>query len=95
MNRYRSDRRIRGGTLLATNSSINKIKNGIRNGTIKTRMYKTKESERLDIIANKFLGDGRLWWVLAAVSNIGWGLQVPPGTIIQIPQDLQRINALV
>jgi len=95
VNRYRSDRRIRGGQLLATNSSINKIKNGIRNGTIRTKRYKTKESERLDIIAHKFLGDGRLWWVLAATSNIGWSLQIPPGTIIRVPYDLNRINALV
>ena len=95
MNRYRSDRRIRGGKLLATNDSINKIKNGIRNGTIKCKRYKTKESERLDIIAAKYLGDGRLWWVLAAASNIGWALQIPPGTIINVPIQIERINALV
>jgi hypothetical protein len=95
MNRYRSDRRIKGGTLLATNQSVNKIKTGIRNGTIRTRRYKTKEGERLDIIAAKYLGEGRLWWILAATSNIGWGLQVPPGTLINIPVDLNRINALV
>ncbi len=95
MNRYRSDRRVRGGKLLATNDSINKIKNGIRNGTIKYNRYKSKEGERLDIIAAKYLGDGRLWWVLAACSNIGWALQIPPGTIIQIPIGLERINALV
>ena len=95
MNRYRSDRRIRGGKLLATNESINKIKSGIRNGTIKYNRYKAKEGERLDIIAAKYLGDGRLWWILAACSNIGWALQIPPGTIIQIPIGIDRINALV
>lgn len=95
MNRYRSDRRIRGGKLLATNESINKIKSGIRNGTIKVSRYKSKEGERLDIIAAKYLGDGRLWWVLAACSNVGWALQIPPGTIIQIPKGIDRINALV
>jgi len=95
MNRYRSDRRIRGGSLLGTNASVNKLKNAIRNKTIKTRNYKAKESERLDIIAAKYLGDGRLWWVLAACSNIGWALQIPAGTIIKIPVDISRINALV
>ncbi len=95
MNRYRSDRRIKGGKLLATNSSINKIKSGIRNNTIRTRRYKVKEGERLDTISARFLGDGRLWWILAATSNIGWGLQVPPGTLLKIPVDLNRINALV
>ena len=95
MNRYRSDRRIRGGALLGTNASVNKIKNGIRNGTIKYKNYKAKESERLDVIASRFLGDGRLWWILAACSNIGWSLQIPAGTVIRIPVDINRINALV
>ena len=95
MNRYRSDRRIKGGKLMATNESINKIKTGVRTGIVRTRRYTTKESERLDMIAAKYLGDGRLWWILAATSNIGWALQVPPGTILRIPIDLNRINALV
>ena len=95
MNRYRSDRRIKGGSLLASNESVNKIKSAIRNGTLKYKRYKSKEDERLDIIAAKYLGDGRLWWVLAACSNIGWALQIPPGTIIQIPVGLERVNALV
>ena len=95
MNRYRSDRRIKGGKLMATNESINKIKTGVRTGIVRTRRYTTKESERLDMIAAKYLGDGRLWWILAATSNIGWALQVPAGTILRIPIDLNRINALV
>lgn len=95
MNRYRSDRRIKGGKILATNESINKIKNGIRNGTIKSRRYMSKENERLDILAGRFLGDSRLWWILAATSEIGWGLQIPPGTLINIPVSLDKINALV
>ena len=95
MNRYRSDRRIKGGKLLATNDSVNKIKNAIRNGTIKSRRYRSKENERLDTLAGRFLGDSRLWWVLAATSEIGWGLQIPPGTLINIPVSLDKINALV
>jgi len=95
MNRYRSDRRIRGGKLLATNQSVNKIKNAVRNGTLKTKRYRVKESERLDIIAAKYLGDARLWWVLAAASSVGWGLQVPPGTLINIPTSIEKISSLV
>ncbi len=95
MNRYRSDRRIRGGSTLATNQSINRIKTAVRNGSLKTRRYKLKESERLDIVAQQYLGDGRLWWVLAACSSIGWGLQVPPGTLINIPTQIEKLNALI
>ena len=42
----------------------------------------------MDIIAHSEYGDGRLWWVIAAASGIGWGLQVPPGTIIKMPSNV-------
>jgi hypothetical protein len=44
-----------------------------------------KEGERLDTLAGSMYGDAGYWWVLAAASGIGWGLQVPPGTVIYIP----------
>jgi hypothetical protein len=28
-----------------------------------------------------------LWWVIAAASGIGWGMQVPPGVILKIPTE--------
>ena len=54
-----------------------------------------KEGERLDTLANRFLGDGRLWWAIAACSQIGWGLQVPPGTIIKIPVNLSQVFGVI
>tara|TARA_Y100000591_G_C21489801_1_gene524537 strand:- start:51 stop:224 length:174 start_codon:yes stop_codon:yes gene_type:complete len=54
-----------------------------------------KEAQRLDTIAAESYGDARLWWVIAAASNIGWGLQVPPGTKLSIPIDLAQIGDLV
>lgn len=95
MNRYRSDRRIRGGSVLATNQSINRVKTAVRDGRLKVKRYKMKEGERLDTLANRFLGDGRLWWVLAACSNIGWALQVPPGTLINVPTQFEKLNGLI
>jgi hypothetical protein len=55
----------------------------------------TKESERLDIVAGEYYGDGTLWWIIAAASGIGWGLQVPPGIELIIPSDIGQIEALV
>ena len=47
-----------------------------------------QNGQRLDQVAFKEYGDGRLWWVIAAASGIGWGLQVPPGTIIKMPSNV-------
>lgn len=71
------------------------IRKGVERGTIITEEYISKEGDRLDHLAGKFYGNGTLWWIIAAASGIGWGLQVPPGTIIKIPRKLSQINALV
>ena len=69
----------------ATSFAIPAIRENIDNGNIKFDKIILKERERLDVLAGKFYGDGRLAWVLAAASGIGWLLQAPPGTIIRIP----------
>lgn len=70
------------------------IRANIKNGNIRiqTRTF-LQERERLDTLAGKYYGDGSLWWVIAASSGIGWGLQSPPGTLIVIPilSDVMRI----
>jgi hypothetical protein len=44
-----------------------------------------QQNQRLDTIAGDVYGNGKLWWIIAAASNIGWGLQCPAGTILLIP----------
>lgn len=69
-----------------TSFAIPALRSNIANGNIRiTEEFALKESERLDIIAGQRYGDGRLWWLIATASNIGWGLQVPAGTLIKIP----------
>ena len=70
------------------------IYRGVDLGAISSIIYKSKEDDRLDILAGKFYGDGRLWWVLAAASGIGWSLQVSPNTIIKVP-DITQIAQIV
>jgi len=53
------------------------------------------EAERLDVIAGRVYGDGRLWWIIAAASGIGWWLQVPAGTRLVIPTSLDAISDLL
>jgi len=60
-------------------------RNSISSGLVRTQTYISTQNERLDIIAGEQYNDSTLWWIIAAASNIGWGLQVPPGTLLIIP----------
>jgi hypothetical protein len=70
------------------------IRNGIKQGTITVvKQIVLNGIERLDTIAGFEYGDGRYWWVIAAASDIGWGMQLPAGTVLNIPslKDIARL----
>ena len=83
--RYARTRILGLGKRYATSFAIPALRQNIANGNIRTEVIILSERERMDIIAGKAYGDGRLGWVIAAASNIGWQLQVPAGTRILIP----------
>lgn len=76
----------------ATSFAIPAIRENIANGNIRFDELILDERVRLDILAGETYGDGRLGWVIAAASGIGWQMQAPPGTLIRIPnlEDLTR-----
>lgn len=85
LNRYTSDARISAGSQFGTPRTILALKNAIKDGTVPIAHTLTLTGDdRLDTLAGTYYGDARYWWVIAAASGIGWGLQVPPGTIINI-----------
>lgn len=92
--RYARTPILKLGEQYGTSVSQTTIRQAIANGSIKTREIVLRGAERLDTLAGSVYGDGRYWWILAAASDIGWALQVPPGTIIRIP-DLNDIASLV
>jgi hypothetical protein len=82
------------GALYGTGRAREAIQAAIASGQlVTTRSIIVRGRERLDTIAGEVYGDGSYWWILAAASNIGWGMQVPPGTIIYVP-DLGAVAAL-
>lgn len=95
ISRYKSDLNIRGGIIKASAKSVRRIRRARDTGRIPCRQITLKESERLDKLAGQLLGDGRLWWIIAALSDIGWGLQVPPGTRIRIPMDVGMVLSFI
>jgi hypothetical protein len=89
--RYTSTPPSSSGRGLATPEAANNIYQAVKSGFLPCTSYMLKESERLDHIAHKKLGDASLWWVLAATSGIGWGLQLPPGTLVNIPDSMATV----
>lgn len=94
MQRYARTPVIGLGYRYGTSFAIPAIRQNIQAGNIRFQQIILQESNRLDILAGTYYGDGKLWWLIAAASNIGWGLQVPVGTIIKIP-DLRDCSKFV
>lgn len=93
--RYNRSDVIAAGTRFGTSEYSVRIYQAVQQGRIQYTRFLSKEGERLDIYAGKMYNDATLWWVIAAASGIGWGLQIPPGTVITAPINLGEIQALV
>ena len=93
--RYKNDGVTKGGDILQSARAVMRIRTAVRNGFLVCRPIILREGERLDKIAGEVYGDGRLWWVIAAASNIGWWMQCPPGTRLWVPTDLSQVADLV
>lgn len=77
-----------------TSRAIRAIRSGIESGTIRYTTQRSQEGQRLDSIAGMVYGNGSLWWVIAAASDIGWSLQMPPETVLRIP-NLTDISTII
>lgn len=95
LSRYKNDTAIRGGKLLQSATAVMRIREAVKQGQLTLRVMILKESQRLDIVAGRVYGDGRLWWVIAAASNIGWSMQVPPGTRLNVPVNLGEVEGVI
>ena len=81
------------GQKYGTSEVIPIIRENCKNGNIRTTDMVLTESERLDILAGEIYGDGKLWWIIAAASEIAYAAQIPPGTLLRIPNlsDVMRL----
>jgi len=93
--RYDNDDRINLGTQYGTNSSLVALRRAIRLGLVPiVRTFIATGDDRLDALAGAIYGDARHWWILAVASDIGWNLQVPPGTVIRVV-DLTDVKGVI
>lgn len=93
--RYRESSVLGLGSQYGTSNAISKIRSGINSGIIPlVDVVILSGGQRLDTLAALYYNDSRFWWVLAAASDIGWGLQVPQGTVISIP-DINAVASVI
>ena len=92
--RYTFVKRLNNFTSYATTDISARIYFAIERGSIPYNTHILKDGERLDTIAGTTYGSGTLWRIIAAASGIGWGAQVPNGTLLKIPTDLSIILTL-
>jgi nucleoid-associated protein YgaU len=85
ISRYSRDTIILDGTTVRTATAFRMIRSAVASKSIEVTTITLRGFGRLDELAGRHYGDGRYWWAIAAASGIGWGLQVPPGTAIVIP----------
>lgn len=92
--RYRRSKVLDLGRQFGTGRVHEVIRAAIADGSLSFREMTLHEAQRLDHVAAIEYGNGRYAWIIAAASEIGWMLQVPPGTHLRIP-DLDAVARLV
>lgn len=90
--RYSRTQKLALGARYGTSTAIVQIRASRDAGLIPFRTLVISQGQRLDTIAGQYLGDGSLWWIVAAMSDIGWSPQVPPGTILRVPVSLSSVE---
>ncbi len=88
--RYNGDRPLKQGR--ATSAAATRIRKAYNAGSLSTTIVVLGQNNRLDLIAYKYLGDPSMWWAIAALSNIGWGMQLPPGTRLVVPTSRDQVK---
>lgn len=49
------------------------------------QFHTVTDGERLDLIAYRYLGDAKLWWIVCDYNDIFFPLELGPGTVLRIP----------
>jgi hypothetical protein len=93
--RYNFSKKIRNGKYYGTSRTSHKINSAVRSGLISVDTIILAEGQRLDHIAGIAYGNSKLWWIIAAASGIGYGLQPSSGTLIKIPTSLSQVYGVM
>jgi hypothetical protein len=92
--RYFYTQKIRGEKL-SNSDCVEIIQNAMLTGQLDFDLMTLTGNQRLDIIAGQVYGNSEFWWVIAAASGIGWGMQLQPGTLLKIPKNIEKVFSLL
>jgi hypothetical protein len=95
ISRYRFSSRLESNRKYGTSTVNAIIFNALESGSINYDVVVLSEGQRLDHIAHRVYGSSEYWWIVAAASGVGWGLQLPAGTVIRIPANLNEVLGLL
>ncbi len=93
--RYVTTPILNEGKNFGTNKLARRIYLACEAGALNCKVSILAENQRLDQVAGIEYGNSSLWWIIAAASGIGWGLQCPPGTSLRIPTNPDEIYNIV
>lgn len=83
------------GRQYGTSRTILIIRNAVKDGTLEVVEDYIRGGERLDHLAHEYYNDGAYWWIIAAASGIGWGMQLEEGTLLLVPVSLKAVLDIV
>lgn len=95
LSRYSFSNRIKNNRYYGTSNVNHLICSAIKQNRISYQVLTLAEGTRLDHLAYAYYKDSSLWWIIAAASGIGYGLQLPPGRLIYIPSNLNEVYDLL
>lgn len=49
------------------------------------RFHTVVDGDRLDLIAHRYLGEARLWWIIADYNDLFFPLELEIGAVLRIP----------
>lgn len=95
LSRYAFSKKLGEKKFYTTAKYSYKIHQAAERNLISFDTIQLSEKQRLDHISFTYYKDSSFWWIIAAASGIGWGLQVPPGTLIRVPRDINEVFNLL
>lgn len=49
------------------------------------RFHTVIDGDRIDLIAHRYLGDARLWWIVADYNDLFFPLELETGAVLRLP----------